>query len=72
MSKPINIRLSEVHSALLEKMVEELKSRGVNTNKTDVIQKAIFYLANDSVLDSDTVKNVIDKYYKGFDIDWID
>ncbi|MDC3422866.1 hypothetical protein NC661_21210 [Aquibacillus koreensis] len=73
MSKPTNIRLDEVHVALLEAMVEKLKADGVKTNKTDVIQKAIYSFAVDSVLDNETVKSIIDKHYKGFykDEDWI-
>jgi uncharacterized membrane protein len=66
MSKQINIRLDEVHHALLEKMVEKLETEGVKTNKTDVIQKALYSFARESVLDSKTVTEIIDKHYKGF------
>lgn len=66
MSKQINVRLDEVHLALLERMVEALKEKGVNnTNKTDVIQKALYSFARDSVLGADEVTLIIDKYYSG-------
>lgn len=66
MSQQMNIRLDDIHVELLEKMVEKLKSEGVKTNKTDVIQKALYSFARDSVLDSKTVSEVIDRYYKEF------
>lgn len=65
MSKQINIRLDEVHTALLEKMVEKLEGDGVNTNKTDVIQKALYTFARETVLDQKKVTEIIDKHYKG-------
>lgn len=65
MTKQINVRLDEIHLALLEKMVEELESKGVNTNKTDVIQKALYTLARETILDPQTVTEIIDKHYKG-------
>lgn len=65
MAKQMNIRLDEVHAALLEKMVEKLKSNGVETNKTDVIEKALYTFARETVLDSETVTEIIDKHYKG-------
>ncbi|MEQ6378623.1 hypothetical protein RZN25_17595 [Bacillaceae bacterium S4-13-56] len=66
MSKPINLRMDEVHLALLEAMVEKLTEEGVKTNKTDVIQKAIYSFARESVLDPDTITKIIDQHYKGF------
>lgn len=65
MTKQINIRLDEIHLALLEKIVEELEGKGVNTNKTDVIQKALYTFARETVLDPQTVTEIIDKHYKG-------
>ncbi|MEB6551429.1 hypothetical protein MXL46_20690 [Heyndrickxia sporothermodurans] len=66
MSKQINIRLDAVHQELLEKMVKKLEQKGVNTNKTDVIQKALYRFARESVLDPDEVTKTIDRHYKGF------
>lgn len=63
MSKPINVRLTEVHQALLEKSVERLTEKGVGTNKTDVIQKAIYSFAR-SLLNEKEITQIIDKYYK--------
>jgi hypothetical protein len=66
MSKQINIRLDEVHLVLLERMVEKLKEDGVkNTNKTDVIQKALYSFARESVLGAEEVGTIIDKHYRG-------
>jgi hypothetical protein len=65
MSKQINIRLDEVHQALLERMVEKLTEEGVNTNKTDVIQKALYVFARESVLGPEEVGEIIDKHYRG-------
>lgn len=67
MTKQINVRLDEIHLALLEKMVEKLEGKGVKTNKTDVIQKAIFTFAKENVLDTQVVNEIIDRHYKG---DW--
>ena len=67
MSKPINIRISDVHLALLEKIVEKLTQDDIKTNKTDVIQKAIYSFATDHVLDDKTIKQIIDKHYMEFD-----
>ncbi|MRN07814.1 hypothetical protein EAI26_10730 [Lactobacillus sp. 0.1XD8-4] len=66
MSKQMNIRLDAIHQEFLEKMVEKLKSEGVNTNKTDVIQKALYSFARDTVLDSKQVTEIIDRHYKEF------
>ncbi|MEB6551468.1 hypothetical protein MXL46_20905 [Heyndrickxia sporothermodurans] len=66
MSKQINIRLDAVHQELLEKMVKKLEQEGVNTNKTDVIQKALYRFARESVLDPTEVTEIIDRHYKGF------
>ncbi|GGH89132.1 hypothetical protein JOD43_004472 [Pullulanibacillus pueri] len=66
MTKQMNIRLDEVHAALLEKMVETLGNQGIKTNKTDVIQKALYVFARESVLSDKEVTEIIDKHYKGF------
>lgn len=65
MSKQINIRLDEVHMALLERMVEKLTEEGVKTNKTDVIQKALYVFARESVLGAEETGRIIDKHYSG-------
>ncbi|MDQ0257960.1 hypothetical protein J2S74_005423 [Evansella vedderi] len=65
MSKQMNIRLDEVHMSLLEKMVEKMKEEGINTNKTDTIQKAIYSFARNNVLGQEVVSEIIDKYYRG-------
>lgn len=62
----INVRLSEVHEELLKAIVDKLIKDGINTNKTDVIQKAIYSYANDYVLPSEDISKIIDKHYKGF------
>jgi len=67
----MNIRLDEVHAALLDKMVEKLKSNGVETNKTDVIEKALYTFARETVLDPETVTEIIDKHYKG-NWEWVE
>ncbi|MFB1052260.1 hypothetical protein [Paraliobacillus sp. JSM ZJ581] len=71
MSKPVNFRLDEIHVAILEKTVEKLKEEGVKTNKTDTVQKAIYSFGN-IVLSNQEMKTIIDNYYQGPDIDWID
>jgi len=71
MAKQMNIRLDEVHAALLDKMVEKLKSNGVETNKTDVIEKALYTFARETVLDPETVTEIIDKHYKG-NWEWVE
>jgi hypothetical protein len=67
MSKPMNIRISDVHLALLEKTVEKLTQDGIKTNKTDVIQKAIYSFARDYALDEKTINKIIDQHYMEFD-----
>lgn len=66
MAKVVNFRLDDVHVALIEEMVEKLQSEGVKTNKTDVVQKAIYHFARESVLDQEVITEIIDKHYKGF------
>lgn len=66
MSKQMNIRLDDIHHELLNKMVEKLQKEGIKTNKTDVIQKALYSFARESVLDPDTITDIIDRQYKGF------
>lgn len=66
MSKQMSIRIDDVHNSLLEAMVEKLKEEGVKTNKTDVIQKALFFFARESVLDDKDITEIIDRHYKGF------
>lgn len=65
MANPISVRLDEVHLALLEKMIEKLGEEGVKTNRTDVIQKALYSFARDVVLGSEEVTGIIDKHYSG-------
>lgn len=60
----MNIRIDEIHFELLEKMVQKLEEEGVKTNKTDVIQKALFRMARE-VLDNASIDETIDKYYTG-------
>lgn len=62
----MNIRLDDIHHELLNKMVEKLQKEGIKTNKTDVIQKALYSFARESVLDPDTITDIIDRQYKGF------
>lgn len=66
LSKQMNIRLDDIHHELLNKMVEKLQKEGIKTNKTDVIQKALYSFARESVLDPDTITDIIDRQYKGF------
>lgn len=66
MSKTMTIRLTDVHSALLDKMVEKLKEQGVKTNKTDVIEKALFFFARESILSPEEISEIIDEHYMGF------
>lgn len=66
MSKTMSFRLDDVHVALLEEMVKKLESEGVKTNKTDVVQKALYSFARESVLDPEVITGIIDKYYQGF------
>lgn len=65
MSKQINIRLDDIHYELLEKIVNELASKDIKANKTNVIEKALFVFADD-VLSSESIKETIDRHYKGF------
>lgn len=64
MSKQMNIRISDVHLDLLEKTVETLIENGIKTNKTDVIQKAIYGFAVDYVLDDEVVSDIMDRHFK--------
>lgn len=66
MSQQVSVRLDEVHMTFLERMVEKLAEEGVKTNKTDVIQKALYSFACESVLGAEEVGEIIDKHYKGF------
>jgi hypothetical protein len=66
MSKVMSFRLDDVHVELLEKMVEKLLINGIKTNKTDVLQKAIYFYARESVLDVPEIDKIIDEHYKGF------
>lgn len=61
----MNIRLDKIHHELLEKMVERFEAEGIKTNKTDVIQRALFSFARDH-LDSKSIDETIDRHYKGF------
>jgi hypothetical protein len=65
MSKPMSMRLDDIHVVLLERMVEKLTEKGIKTNKTDVIQNAIYYFARDRVLDAEEVSKIIDEHYSG-------
>lgn len=65
MGKQISLRLDDVHSALLDEIVAKLESDGVKTNKTDVIQKALYAFAYDNVLGSERVGKIIDEHYRG-------
>ncbi len=60
----MNIRLDFVHVSLLEKTVERLKEDGVKTNKTDVIQKALYSFSRD-ILGMEEVGKIIDEHYSG-------
>lgn len=73
MSKPINVRLDEIHISVLEETVKKLQEKGVKTNKTDTIQKAIYNFGNE-VLSNEEMKKIIDKHYRGplADTNWID
>lgn len=64
-TKLISIRLDDVHFALLERMIEKLDKKGVETNKTDVIEKAIYYFAREIVLGTEEVSEIIDQFYSG-------
>ncbi|MBP1944648.1 hypothetical protein [Cytobacillus luteolus] len=66
MSQQVSVRLDDVHAAFLERMVEKLAAEGVTTNKSDVIQKAIYSFARETVLGAEEVTEIIDKHYKGF------
>jgi len=65
MSTQINIRLDDVHLAILEAMIEKMQKDGIKSNRTDCIQKALYSFARDYVLDGVTVGTIIDKHYKG-------
>ena len=69
MSKPMTFRIDPVHSALLDKMVEKLTEKGISTNKTDVIQKALYAFATNNVLEKEEVDEIIEKHYTGFQKD---
>jgi hypothetical protein len=60
----INIRLDDLHVELLDMMVEKLKHDGVKTNRTDVIQKALYSFARDNVLEGQKIMEIIDKHYR--------
>ncbi|MFC7296789.1 hypothetical protein, partial [Marinobacter aromaticivorans] len=62
------IRIDEIHLALLEAIVEKFKEQGIKANKTNVIEKAIYSFASDYALEDQTIKEIIDKHYKGFEV----
>ena len=64
MSNPISIRLDDVHLTLINKMIEKLKDEGIDKNRTDVIQMAI-YLLSKEILGMEEVSDIIDKHYIG-------
>lgn len=63
MSNPISIRLDDVHLTLINKMIEKLKDEGIDKNRTDVIQMAI-YLLSKEILGMEEVSDIIDKRLK--------
>jgi hypothetical protein len=66
-NKSISVRLDEIHLEFLEKMVEKLTAEEVKTNRTDVIQKALYSFARDSVLGAEVVSEIIDRLYREFE-----
>lgn len=64
MSKPISVRLDKVHLELLNKTIEKLKDQGINKNRTDVIQMAIYLLSRE-FLGMEEVSKIIDEHYSG-------
>lgn len=63
----INIRLDAIHMEFLEKGVEALLKLNPNTNKTDLIQRALYeFVRDESILGSKVVSEIIDKHYKSF------
>lgn len=62
----MTFRIDNVHAEFLEKVVEKLLLNGVETNKTDVVQRALYFYARESVLDAPEIDRIIDRNYKGF------
>lgn len=65
MSKQINVRLDPVHLALLESIEKKMKENDIPTSKTDVIQKALYVFARETVLGAEEVAEIIDEHYRG-------
>lgn len=42
-----------------------MKAEGIKTSKTDVIEKALYMFARESVLGAEPVTEIIDKHYRG-------
>jgi len=59
----MSIRLDEVSISLMDAMVEKLRADGVSTNRTDVIQKALYVFARETVLGAGEVSSIIDDHY---------
>lgn len=60
----INIRLDDLHLALLDTAVKVLKEKGTKTNRTDLIEKAIYSFTREILSDSQ-VSEIVDRYYRG-------
>lgn len=65
MTKQVNVRLDAVHFELLKRTEEKMKEKGIPTSKTDVIQKALYVFARETVLGAEEVAEIIDEHYRG-------
>jgi hypothetical protein len=61
--KPINIRIEEMHLELLDKLVEASNQSGIESNRTHMIQKAIYNFAVE-VMGQYNVNDIVDKHLK--------
>lgn len=63
----VSFRLEDTHIELLDALVEEINKELEHrkTNKTEIVEKAIYSFACDH-LEKETVDKIINKHYKGF------
>lgn len=55
-------RLSPIYLELLDTMLEALKEEEIKTNKTIILEKAIYHFAREVVLGREAVSDIVDKH----------
>jgi hypothetical protein len=61
--RQINIRIEDMHLELLDKLVEASNQSGIESNRTNMIQRAIFNFAVE-VIGQYNVNDIVNKHLK--------